>query len=227
MSRFQRIVLLFLCLFLLNCTTAQPAPDRLPALSGGLSMRVLRGDGRNTPYTTSQKLPLSEPVTIEFSVSTPSYVYVVLYSPAGESTQLFPGKDRPETVERLLPGQIKRISFVHPESTMQDAAPDLRIFGVASESPLGPALCTLLRLRCDKTEQKSRSRGADDPPPTPPPHPREPDTDRRPGSRTKGKGPEESLGPNCVTVMIAAESGVHELVGVVPIVLNYQALSAN
>ena len=220
MSRFQRIVLLFLCLFLLNCTTAQPAPDRPPTLSSGLSMRVLRGDGRNAPYTPGQKLPLSEPVTIEFSVSTPSYVYVVLYSPAGESTLLFPSKDRTETVERLLPGQIKRISFVHPESTMQDAAPDLRIFGVASESPLGPALCTLLRLRCDKTEQKSRSRGADEPPPPPPS--REPTTDRRPVPPDKTK-----LGPDCVTVMIPAESGVHELAGVVPVVLNYQVPSAN
>lgn len=196
-------------------------------LGSGLSMRVLRGDGGSAPYTPGQKLPLSEQVTIEFSVASPSYVYVVLHAPAGESTLLFPGTNQTDAVERLLPGQIKRISFVHPESKMQEAALDLRIFGVASATPLGPALCTLLRLRCDKTEQKSRSRGADDPPPTPPPLPREPDTDRRPGSRNKDKGPVEKLGPNCVTVMIPAESGVHDLAVVVPVVLNYQVPSAN
>lgn len=219
MSRFKLIAPLFLFLFLMNCTTAQPAPDRPPTLSSGLSMRVLRGDGRSSLYSSGQKLPLSEQVTIEFSVSTPSYVYVVLHSSAGESTQLFPGKDRTEAVERLLPGQIQRISFVHPESKMQEAAPDLRIFGVASASPLGPALCTLLRLRCGGVGQTSRSRGADDPPKPPPPQPREPVTDRRPEK--------DPLGPHCVTVMIPAESGVHELAGVVPVVLNYQVPSAN
>ncbi len=218
MSRFKLIAPLFLFLFLLNCTTTQPTPDRPPTLGSGLSMRVLRGDGRSVPYTPGQKLPLSEQVTIEFSVSTPSYVYVVLHSPAGESTLLFPGTNQTGALEQLQPGEIKRISFVHPESKMQEAAPDLRIFGVASATPLGPALCTLLRLRCGEG-QTSQSRGADEPPRPPPPKPPEPVTDRRPQGG--------SLGPNCVTVMIPAASGVHDLAVVVPVVLNYQVPSAN
>lgn len=207
-----------LLLALANCTGVQRQDDKPAGLDAGLSVQVLRGEGGNTQLRHGELLRLSERVELELSVATAAYVYVVLYAPAGESTILFPQQRPGQPPEPLQPGQRKRVVFEHPEQALKPPPADLRLLAVATKEPLGPALCTLLRLRCSETEPSGGNRGEKPPPPPPPPPVSKPVTeDRRPSPPGK-----EARNPACVSFIGASTSGTHTPALIVPLVLNYQ-----
>jgi hypothetical protein len=142
----NRFALLGLLLPLLHCAAPLRAADVV--LSPPLTVRLI-ASGPQTPtpreLNPGDLVQASEQVELEvMAIERPAHIYVALYEPAAASTLLYGGA----THRRASPGELVRLSV--PRRVMPGGGPatEVRLFVVASATPLSQVMCPLLRVRC-------------------------------------------------------------------------------
>lgn len=216
----QRLVSLLLMVLFARCAGPQRAAEsnlRSPS-PPPLSVRLFAS---STPQQLPRELHSGdavrsgEQVELHVVAQRPAHIYVVLYAPAGESGLLYGGVTSIATAaEKLLRVAVPRVA-----QPGQAPLPELRLFVLASETPLDPALCPLLRLRCPlerppggsrddgKKQEKSKSENGKS-------------TGSKSAQSEEGK---IVRGEDCAAVTLGeASAGLHAPVTLFPVVLKFE-----
>lgn len=157
------------------CAQRGAVPDQLTkGASYTLSLQVEatgRADAVPRTIAPGEVLHSGDRFALRVAVDRPLHVYVVRYSAAGWSTQLFPtGEDRP-----LQPGEPLHLPMTGNSYRLDDNPGREEIHVLASPRLLDAPTCARLRLPCAKAPSAELVRGDDQPPPEPPPPPPPPD----------------------------------------------------
>jgi hypothetical protein len=211
-----------LALLLISCANHHVLADPVLGSSPPLVIRMVALDQRQSTtrgLLRGEAVRSDEQAELQLTSEQAAYLYVVLYSPAGEST-LIHGDADPRRAVSKEPVHITVPRIMKPGG---EPLPELRLFVVASAAPLEPTMYPLLRLRYpldqpldgsrDDGKSKDGQQGGKE-------SERRRDTGGQPAQPGEGKPKRgdgsESIGP------AHAAPGVYTPVTVIPIVLQFE-----